>query len=138
MSPAMRQILERLDTVQDSIREDIGHVNVNLASLRTETREVAVELRAHEGRDLERFEGIHSDIRELRNAIAKLDQKIVGVEDTSRSHMLSSAQAEVALVRAELGTKRQTWHAWQIMVATGAVSFLLGLLARLVLGAAGW
>lgn len=154
-------IVYKLDAIHEdvgSIRDDlrgrierlhttINSLHVDVASLRTELRAVAVALAAHEDRDLERFDAIHSDIRGLRESVERLEERvqhaathdgvvalearIMSVEDTSRSQALTEAQADAALAREQLTTEQSRTHNWLVVVVGVVVTLLASALTWL-------
>lgn len=107
------RLLARLDRFEDGMSSRLGRVEIQLGALITEVREVAVLQRAHDARDEDRFAGVHSDLRRLRD-------RVTGVEDTSRREAIEVARAHGSLSE---GTK--TAKEWRKTIITLVVVVVL-------------
>lgn len=106
-------------------------LQAEIAALRTEVRigfEAAHEARvAHQKSDDEQFRNVHSDIRDLRDAMRDQRAMYDRVDQSSRELQLSTARAGAVLAeRDKQGDRR-----WPLVIALigCVVTFGLGLLA---------
>jgi hypothetical protein len=123
---AVKGVEERQRALEDKTEAGFNSVRAEVAGVREEVRTVRTDQVSHDRLDLQRFEVLTSDIRELK-------QKDEKAEDTSRTLAMTLASASATLDERTKGqvARVDNSSAWAKTTVTAVLS-LLALLVSII------